>query len=97
VPARRKIIVCRYVHFEEERILRRSRDLQAQDQQGQDSGVKPEEAQSPITGSQSQTQGTGTSRGTSVERETVGHDHQERDDEEEEQCDAVPLEHNTRP
>jgi hypothetical protein len=77
VPARRKIIVCRDVQFEEERALRRSRDLPAQDQQGQDSGVKIEEAQGQSTGSQSQTQGTGT--GTGVEREIVGQDHQERE------------------
>jgi hypothetical protein len=95
VSTRRKIIVCRDVQLEEERALRRSRDLLAQDQQGQDSGVKHEEAQNQRTGSQNQTQGTGT--GTNVERETVGHDHQERDEEEEEQCDAVPQEQNTRP
>jgi hypothetical protein len=97
VPARRKIIVCRDVQFEEERALRRSRDLPThlEDQQGQDSGVKTEEAQGQSTGSQQQTQGTGS--GTSVQRETVGHDHQELDDDEEEQRDAVPQEQGTRP
>jgi hypothetical protein len=96
VPACRKIIVCRDVQFEEECALR-SKDLQAHDQQGQDSGVKLEEAQSESTGSQSQTPGTGTCTCTSVERETVGQDHQERDDDDEEQRDAVPQRHNTRP
>jgi hypothetical protein len=45
VPARRNIIVCRDVQFEE-RALRRTRDLPAhsKDQQGQNSGVKTEEA-----------------------------------------------------
>jgi hypothetical protein len=45
VLACRKIIMCRDVQFEEECALRRSRDLSAQDQQGQDSGVKIEETQ----------------------------------------------------
>jgi hypothetical protein len=51
VLARTKIIVCRDVQFEEERALRRSRDLSAhlEDQQGQDSAVKIEEAQGQST------------------------------------------------
>jgi hypothetical protein len=53
VLARRKIIVCRDVQFEEERALRRSRDLTThlEDQQGQDSRVKTEEMQGQSTGS----------------------------------------------
>jgi hypothetical protein len=41
VPARRKVIVCRDVQFEEERALRRSKDLPAsvENQQGQSTGV----------------------------------------------------------
>jgi hypothetical protein len=59
VSACKKIIVSRDVQFEEERALRMSKDLQAQDQQGHDSRVKSKEAQS-------QTQGTGTGTCTSV-------------------------------
>jgi hypothetical protein len=72
VPAHRKVIVCRDVQFEEERALRRSKDLPAsvENQQGQSTGVQEQEAQSQKTGSQEQTQDTG------VQRETVGQDHQ---------------------
>jgi hypothetical protein len=46
VPEHMRIVVCRDVQFEEERALRRSRDMptQIEDQQGQDSGQKSEEA-----------------------------------------------------
>jgi hypothetical protein len=48
VPEHMRIVVCRDVQFEEERALRRSRDMpvQIEDQQGQDSGQKSEEVQS---------------------------------------------------
>jgi hypothetical protein len=97
VRARKKIIVCRDVQFEEERTLRRSRDLPAhsKDQQAQDSRVRTEEAQGQSTGSQQQTQGIGL--GIGAQRETVRQDHQEWDDDEEEQYDAVPQEQDTRP
>jgi hypothetical protein len=71
-----------------------------EDQQGQDLGVKIETVQGQGSGSQG-TQGTGTgvqtTQYTSVQRETVGHDHRELDDKEDEQCDAVPQEQGTRP
>ena len=51
VPTCRKIIVCRDVQFEDERALRRSRDLSVQNQHEQDSRVKIEEAQGQIIGS----------------------------------------------
>ena len=72
--------------------MRRSKDFQAPNEQGQDLGVKLEEAHS-------QKQGIGTGRGTStsVEREIVGQDHREKDDEEEEQRDVVPEEQGTKP
>jgi hypothetical protein len=46
VSAHRRIVVCRDVQFKEERALRRSRDMptQIEDQQGQDSGKKSQEA-----------------------------------------------------
>jgi hypothetical protein len=96
VPEHRRIVVCRDVLFEEERALRRSRDMPAQieDQQGQDSGQKSEEAHVHSTESQAQTQGTGI--GTSVGRETSGQDSQETD-EEDEQREVVPQEIDTRP
>jgi hypothetical protein len=61
VPTRRRIVVSKDVQFEEERALRRSRDMptQVEDQQGQDSRQKIEEVQS--TESQAQDIGTSTS------------------------------------
>jgi hypothetical protein len=47
LPTHRRIVVCRDVQFEEERALRRSRDMptQVEDQHGQDLGVKNERLQ----------------------------------------------------
>jgi hypothetical protein len=48
VPTRRKVIVCRDVQFEEERALRRSKDLplSVENQQGQSTGVHEQGAHS---------------------------------------------------
>jgi hypothetical protein len=61
VSSRRKIILCRDVHFEEESALWRSNDLPTltEDQQGHDSGVKVESVWGQVSRSQG-TQGIGT-------------------------------------
>jgi hypothetical protein len=93
VPARRKVIVCRDVQFEEERALRRSKDLptSVENQRGQSSRIQEEEVQSQNPGSQQETRDIG------VQRETVGQDHRKQIEYEEEERDAVPQEHITRP
>ena len=55
IPARRRVIVRRDVQFDEDRALRRSMDLPAEEQPTLDSGVKLEE---PEVQAQVQTQGT---------------------------------------
>jgi hypothetical protein len=72
VPPCRRIVVCRDVQFEEERALRRSRDMPAQveDQQGQDSRLKNERLQ--VQSSRSQGQSQDTSTGTDVDKENSG-------------------------
>jgi hypothetical protein len=51
VPARMKVIVCRDVQFEEERALRRSKDLptSVENQQGHNTRVQEQEEQSHKT------------------------------------------------
>ena len=78
IPARKRIIVSRDVQFDDDKALRRSMDLSAEQHPTQDSGVKLEEPEVQV---QVQKQGTGSGS----QRESGGQDPPIFDGEDEQQ------------